>query len=582
MEPFIMKVLLIGFTVVRLLIIPILLLSAFAGKEQIFIGFFISTVILGLIDEIIARKVNLFTVTRSRLCSWSDFITFIVIIICAWVLRYDLIKQEALFLVVLLIGLFTPIIIGYIKYSRLTSYHTWMSRISLILVACGVVLLFQEGSNWLFEFSIPLYIFAQMEQVAITAILPDWEFNVPSLWHAVNIERQRVEEARIKAEEKLRTVLANIDDGYFECDIKGNFTFFNPILCKTMGYTEQELLGMNNREFMTEEMAEKVYQVFNKVYQTGKPSFGSDWSIITKSGEIIYFEASVSLLRNSKGEPVGFRCIGRNITDRKHAEEAARMHQEQLYQASKMIALGTLVSGVAHEINNPNNFIMLNTPILREAWEGILPILNEYYKENGDFTLAGVDYTEMKDKIPILLSGIEAGSNNILKIIQDLKEYVKKDSMGFNNDVDLNKIVESSLSLISNMIQKSTKHFFVNYDENIPCIKGSFQRLEQVVINLVQNACQALQDNEKAIRLTTTYDRLRDCVILIVEDEGVGILEKNLATIMDPFFTTKQDKDGLGLGLSITKRIIEEHGGKIIFESEEGKGTKIEVSLPVS
>jgi PAS domain S-box-containing protein len=516
-----------------------------------------------------------------------------VIIVGIFILWPNLLKQEVPFLFVVLIGLFVPIIIGYYKYSRLTSYHTWMTRISLILVASSVVLILlttPEGRDQVIErhfllfleFSISLYIFARMEEVSITAILPDWEFNVPSLWHAINIERQRAEEARIKAEEKLRTVLTNIDDGFFETDIKGNFTFVNPTLSKHMGYTEQELLGMNNRDYMTEEMAKQVYQVFNEIYRTGKSSFISECSVVTKTGEIRYFEASISLIRDSKGEPVGFRCIGRDITDRKYAEEAARIHQEQLYQASKMVALGTLVSGVAHEINNPNNFIRLNTPILREAWEGVQPILSEYYKENGDFTLAGMEYSEMMEKIPLLLSGIEAGSNNILKIIQDLKEYVKKDSTGFNNEVNLNKVVESSLSIISNMIQKSTKHFFVKYDENIQSIKGNFQRLEQVVINLVQNACQALQDKEEAIRLTTTYDSFRDCVTLIVEDEGIGIPESNLTTIMDPFFTTKQDKDGLGLGLSITKRIIEEHSGNIVFQSQEGKGTKIEVSFPLT
>lgn len=581
MEPFIMGTLLIVFTVIRLLIIPLLLLLAFTDHPNFFIALFISTVILGLTDEIIARINNLFNTTRSRICSWSDFITFIVIIIGIWVLWPELLYTEYPFLIIILIGLFVPIIIGYFKYSRFTSYHTWTTRISVILVMSGVVLRLLGGPKWLFEFSIPLYLFARMEEVAITAILPDWVFNIPSLWNAIYLERQRAEADKVKAEEKLRTVLTNIDDGYFELDIKGNLIFFNPTLCKYMGYTEQELLGMNNREFMTEEMAAKVYEVFNKVYQTGKPSLGSDWTIITKTGKIRHFESSVSLLHNSKGEPVGFRCIGRDITDRKNAEEAARMHQEQLYQASKMVALGTLVSEVAHEINNPNHFIMLNTPILREAWEGILPILNEYYRENGEFTVAGMDYTVMKSKIPLLLAGIEAGSNNILKIIQDLKEYVKKDLTGYDNDVDLNKIVESSLSLISHMIQKSTKYFFVSYDEKLPCIKGNFQRLEQVVINLVQNACQALKDREKAIRLTTSFEKSRGCVILLVEDEGIGIPEKNLPTIMDPFFTTKQDKDSLGLGLSITKRIIEEHGAKIIIESEEGKGTKIEVAFPV-
>ncbi len=577
-----MDILLVVFTVIRLLIVPLLLFLSFTGHPILFIAFFIATMLVGLTDEIIARKFDLFSSTRSRICSWSDFTTFLVIIVCAWALWPELIHKEALFLVILLIGLVVPVIIGYVKYSRFTSYHTWTTRIATVLIGIAVVLLFLGGPVLPLEFAIPIYIFARMEEVAITAILPDWEFNVPSLWHAISIERKRAKEDAIRAEEKLRTVLANIEDGYFELDIKGNLTFINSTLCKYMGYSEQELLGMNNRQFMTEEMVKKVYRVFNEVYQTGRPSFGSDWEILTKKGETRYFEASVSLLRDSKGEPVGFRCIGRDITERKHAEEAARMHQEQLYQASKMVALGTLVSGVAHEINNPNNFIQLNTPILREAWEGILPILNEYYKENGDFTLAGMDYTTMRDRIPLLLSGIEAGSDSILKIIQDLKNYVRNESTGLYYDVDLNSIVESALSLISNMIQKSTKHFSINYGKDIPLIKGNFQRLEQIVINLVQNACQALPDKEKAIRLTTGFDRKRGCVSLIVKDEGVGIPEKNLSFITAQFFTTKQDAGGLGLGLSISKRIIEEHGGKVTFESEYGKGTEVAVFLPVS
>jgi PAS domain S-box-containing protein len=447
-------------------------------------------------------------------------------------------------------------------------------------VGGGAIVLFLGGPKWPLEFSISIYLFARMEEVSITAILPEWTFNVPSLWHAISLERDRSKVAKVKAEEKLRTVLANIEDGYYELDLRGNLTFFNPTLSKYMGYTEQELLGMNNRQFMSEEMAKKVYKVFNEVYRTGIPSFGSDWEILTKTGDIRYFETAVSLLRDSKGEPVGFRCIGRDITERKDAEEAARIHQEQLYQASKMVALGTLVSGVAHEINNPNNYIMLNTPILREAWECVLPILDEYQKDNGDFTIAGMDYGIMRAKIPLLLSGIEAGSSNILKIIQDLKNYVRDDRTELDSDVDLNMIVESALALISNTIQKSTKHFFVDYGKNLPSIKGNFQRLEQVVINLVQNACQAIPDKERAILLSTGFDREREHVTLTVNDEGVGIPEENFSSVTSPFFTTKQDEGGLGLGLSISERIIEEHGGKMTFTSEEGKGTEIEVSLP--
>jgi signal transduction histidine kinase len=161
-----------------------------------------------------------------------------------------------------------------------------------------------------------------------------------------------------------------------------------------------------------------------------------------------------------------------------------------------------------------------------------------------------------------------------------LRNYVQKDSASINNDVDLNRVVDSALSLISNVIQKSTKRFSVNYGKYLPSIKGNFQRLEQIVINLVQNACQALPDKEKAIRLTTGFDRERGWVTLVVEDEGVGIPEKDMAHLTDPFFSTRQELGGLGLGLSISRRIIEEHRGKMTFQSQEGKGTRVEVILP--
>jgi polar amino acid transport system substrate-binding protein len=245
-----------------------------------------------------------------------------------------------------------------------------------------------------------------------------------------------------------------------------------------------------------------------------------------------------------------------------------------------MVALGTLVSGVAHEINNPNNFIMLNTPLLREAWESALPILEEYYQENGDFVLAGMNYTEMRGKISLLFSGISDGSKRIKRIVDDLKSFVRKDVPDVTQPVDINDVLKSALALVSNMIYKSTKNFSVRYNKNIPLIKGNFQRLEQVVINLIQNACQALPDRERAIRVSTFSDKEEGVVTLRINDQGRGIPAESLPHITDPFFTTKQDSGGVGLGLSISERIVEEHGGRINFTSRVGKGTQVEVVLP--
>jgi len=575
-----MVILLHFLTGVKILMTLLLVYFTATGNRPGFMVLIIAIMAIGFADDCLSRKYRLFSLLRARIGTWTDVITFPIIVGGAWILWPTVIEEEVTFLLILVLSFYVPKIIGFVKYSRLTSYHTWLTRITALLVGITAVLLFLGGPLWPFQIAISLYLCARMEEVAITAILPGWEFNVPTLWHAISITRGREEADREKAEEKLRLVLANISECYFEVNLKGDFTFFNQTLCRYLGYEEQELTGMNNRDIMSEEMAKKAYTLFNEVYRTGRPLFASDWEINTKQGEVIYFETSVSLLRDSKGAPVGFRGIGRDITDRKKAEASERIHQEKLYHASKMVALGALVSGVAHEINNPNNFIKLNTPLLREAWKGVLPILDEYYRENGQFALAGMDYTVIEKKIPLLLSGIEAGSDSIKKIVQDLKFYVRDDTPGHYNSIDFNKVVESSLSLISNMIHRTTKEFNVRYGNDLPPIKGNFQRLEQVVINLVQNACQALPDNSRAITLTTETGNGFKHVKFSVKDEGTGIPKETLPKITDQFFTTKKEEGGLGLGLSISKRIVEEHNGTMMIESEVGRGTSVEVVLP--
>ena len=134
-------------------------------------------------------------------------------------------------------------------------------------------------------------------------------------------ERKQSEKALKESEEKYRTILENIEDGYYEVDIAGNLTFFNDSLCKITGSSKDELMGMNNREYMDEENAKKVYQIFNKVYNTGKPTKGFEYEIILrKDGSKRHVESSLSLIKDSEGNRVGFRGIIRDITDRKHME----------------------------------------------------------------------------------------------------------------------------------------------------------------------------------------------------------------------------------------------------------------------
>jgi C4-dicarboxylate-specific signal transduction histidine kinase len=340
-------------------------------------------------------------------------------------------------------------------------------------------------------------------------------------------------------------------------------------------------MGMNDRNYMSEKTAETVYDTFNEVFRTGTPSRALGWETIQKNGDRRFLEISVSLMRDSDGEPMGFRGIARDITERKDAEEQARVQEQKLMQASKMVALGTLVSGVAHEVNNPNNFIMLNAPILKEAWNHAMPILKEYYEQNGDFLLGGMRYTEIRDSVPTLFSGILDGSERIKRIVQDLKNYVREESGDLRQSLDVNAVLSSAISLLANMINKATNRFVIEYGDDLPAIVGNFQRLEQVMINLIQNACQAIEDKEHEVFVSSSFDPVKGEVIILVRDEGSGIPEDALPHITDPFFTTRQDQGGVGLGLSISSKIVEELGGTLHFQSEAAKGTTAEIRLPI-
>lgn len=270
------------------------------------------------------------------------------------------------------------------------------------------------------------------------------------------------------------------------------------------------------------------------------------------------------------------------ITERKRAEELNRMQQEKLIQADKMASVGILVSGVAHEINNPNNYMLLNSNNLAGVWNELRPRLDEYAKEKGDFLVSGLPYSELKEEVGDLISGISEGSERINTIVQSLKDFARQDPGRMNEIIDVNAVIKSSVVILTNLIKKSSDHFTTEYSEKLPKVIGNRQQIEQVIINLLSNSCQALENRNKAIAIRTLFDEDNRNTIITVKDEGKGIKAEDMKQIMDPFFTTKRDSGGTGLGLSISYNIIKDHNGDITFESEPGKGTRATIVLPVS
>ncbi|MDH2434501.1 transporter substrate-binding domain-containing protein [Pokkaliibacter sp. MBI-7] len=277
------------------------------------------------------------------------------------------------------------------------------------------------------------------------------------------------------------------------------------------------------------------------------------------------------------GTVIWNRMLRRQV-DKRSAE--LRQHQQQLIQADKLKSLGVLVSGVAHEINNPSALLLLNIPILRDAWQDAEELLEQHYAEHGDYLLAGLPYSRMRDEVPLLLKNMADSAERIKRIVDDLKDFARLDPQQLQ-PVDINTMVATAIRLADTTLRRSTQVFEVQYDPDLPSIQGSEQRLEQVVINLILNACQALTDRHQAVSVSTRLASDGQQVQIWINDQGRGIAAEHLPQLTDPFFTTKREQGGTGLGLSVSSGIVQAHGGSLSFTSTPGQGTQVCLSLPI-
>lgn len=258
------------------------------------------------------------------------------------------------------------------------------------------------------------------------------------------------------------------------------------------------------------------------------------------------------------------------------------IQQQQLIQADKMASLGVLVSGVAHEINNPTGLLLLNLPVISEAWQDCDEILERHYDEQGDFMLGGLAYSQMRNEIPAMLTDMNDGAKRIKRIVNDLKDFSRQENDDCLEPFNLNEVVATAVRLAENSISSSTDRFTTSYSDTLGTVDGNAQRIEQVIINLILNACQALEQRHNAIKLRTFQLHDSQKVCLQIVDEGCGIETRNLTLLLDPFFTTRRDQGGTGLGLSVSSGIVQAHGGQLHFESKPNLGTTVTLTLPAS
>ncbi len=385
-------------------------------------------------------------------------------------------------------------------------------------------------------------------------------------------ERKSAEEGLRESEERFRQIFEQSEDAQLILSGQCSVIDCNPAAIALYGFSREEMMGKCSSFIGAE--CDKIKNGIG-----GHKGFSIErFETSKKDGTKITTSVRGQIIRLRRCDMVYLTV--RDMTEMMRMEEERRVIQAKLIHANKMTSLGTLASGVAHEINNPNNFILFNSTLLTDAWKDATLILEAYYREDGDFSLGGLPYSEMREVIPELLSGITDGSRRIKGIVDNLKDFSRAGKAGVGGECDVNRAVMAASSILSNQISKYTDSFHLACAEDVPPIRGNEQKIEQVIINLVINALHALPDRCAGVWVSTGYDSDKKNIEIKVRDEGIGMSRQVLERITEPFFTTKTDTGGTGLGLSISYTIVKEHRGSLEFDSEPGKGTTVTIKLP--
>jgi two-component system, cell cycle sensor histidine kinase and response regulator CckA len=380
---------------------------------------------------------------------------------------------------------------------------------------------------------------------------------------ALVIERKLYEQRLRESEEKYRRILANIEDGYYEVDLKGNFTFFNRAMGTILGYSADELSDLNFKQLADQANAAKIESAFERVMCSGQSTKTTDWQLTRKDGTVCFLECGVAAMTRADGAPVGFRGIARDVTERITAQQAHKRLEERLQQSQRLEALGKLAGGIAHDFNN---LLM-----------GI----------QGRTSLIMADTAENHPRFS-QLRGIEDCVNSAANLTRRLLGFAR----GGKYDVkpaNINHLVQKT----AEMIGRAKKEIVLStrLEKTAWNVEVDAHQIEQVLLNLFVNAWQAMPNGGS---LTVETENLvldpeesrvlgvqpGSFVRVSVTDTGLGMDKEILPRIFDPFFSTKDMGGGTGLGLASVYGILKNHHGAISVYSERGRGSTFKFYLP--
>jgi two-component system cell cycle sensor histidine kinase/response regulator CckA len=369
------------------------------------------------------------------------------------------------------------------------------------------------------------------------------------------------------SEEKYRSIVEGLEEGYFEIDLDQNLTFFNDPLCKILGYSRNQLTGKNARTFTSPATIHKMDQIYARLQETGEPIRVTDYDAIGKTGDSIALELTASLLRNSSGAPIGFRGVLRDVSERKEAEAENRKLEIQVRQAQKMESIGTLAGGIAHDFNNILMGIQGNASLMALKTDPGHPSY-EKIKNIETYVESGTELTRQ------LLGFARRGKYHA--IATDVNEVIDKSATMFGRT---KKEIRIQMDLVPDLwtievdrgqIEQALLNLYVNAWQAMPQGGDLYLKTENVVLG-------AEFVNNKPYKVEAG-----DYIKITVTDTGIGIDKETRERIFEPFFTTKEMGRGTGLGLASVYGVIKNHGGYINVYSEIEQGTTFTIYLPAS
>lgn len=352
-------------------------------------------------------------------------------------------------------------------------------------------------------------------------------------------------------------IISTISDALLLISQRGKILTANQAALTSLGYNEKELIGKSVEILFPEEEKSKALSkgtMFKEMMRTGSIR-EVETTFVTKDARRLCISLSTSVMQGRDDVPYGIVCIARDITERKRAEEEKQRIAEQLNLAGRLAAIGELAAGAAHELNNP-----------LAAIQGFAQLL-----KSGN----SLDETTKKD-----LETIYREAQRASRITQNLLSFARRHKPE-KSLISINEAITKSLDLQSYRMKVNNIELLLELDPELPKTMADFYQMQQVFVNIVNNAEQAMTEAYMKGKLCVGTKKVGEIIQITFTDNGPGIPEENLKRIFDPFFTTKEVGKGTGLGLSICYGIIQQHNGHIYARSKFGEGSTFVVEIPI-